>query len=554
MIAHLPAQTLLRSFPASSSRATYCTLSKRVVHHHALDKNPDPFFSAAYTLFSNRNSVYPSPNLEVTNSLTKAPGGGVARNLSNSSHWTYKSSSFVEASLHRHRRLQLPRLLPQRHVRFQLPHHLRELRQIQRLRPIADGLFGRGVHLHDQSIRANRHPRARQRGHQAAPSCRVAGIQNHRQVRQFLQRRNRRDVASVSRHRFKRANPPLAQNHLGISVRRNIFRGHQQFFYRAAQPALQQHRPAALSERLQQHEILHVARTHLHHVGIFRDQFHVAVAHHFRDNSKPRRFFRFLQQLQSFFFHPLEVVRRSTRLERAAAQQFRAGLGHAFGALHNLLLGFHRTRPGNHHKIVAAKFRARHSIDLDTRFPGAEFLAHEFVRRGNAHHFFHLRHGLHGLETGGHVTDAHHADHHALFPFDRMHLVPKKFHLLAHLVDGFARRMQLHGNNHRRLPTLCWIFANLRRYRGPHKNTCCKKATAAKTNAQKQKSPLSASGLKSFTAFLYNRAPRTSLCGVLKNRYPNQKVGFVNAVELDIPVIVGRSLARELVYFVSLRM
>jgi hypothetical protein len=91
-----------------------------------------------------------------------------------------------------------------------------------------------------------------------------------------------------------------------------------------------------------------------------------------------------------------------------------------------------------------------------------------------------------------------------------------------------------------------------------------------------KKSPLSASGLKSVTAFVYNCAPRTSLCGVLKNRYPNQKLGVLTAVApvtivklparialgvpielgalIEVLIIVWRFAARELVYFVFRRM
>jgi hypothetical protein len=58
----------------------------------------------------------------------------------------------------------------------------------------------------------------------------------------------------------------------------------------------------------------------------------------------------------------------------------------------------------------------------------------------------------------------------------------------------------------------------------------------------KQKSPLSASGLKSLAAFSYNVAPRTKMCGSLNrypNRYPNQGVEILSVV-LELPIIYGR--------------
>src|SRR6266851_4709126 len=60
-----------------------------------------------------------------------------------------------------------------------------------------------------------------------------------------------------------------------------------------------------LSPRFSNTGCLHVPRAHLHHVRVLRDQIDVAVTHHFRDNRQAGRFFGFLQQLQSFFFHAL---------------------------------------------------------------------------------------------------------------------------------------------------------------------------------------------------------------------------------------------------------
>jgi len=59
----------------------------------------------------------------------------------------------------------------------------------------------------------------------------------------------------------------------------------------------------------------------------------------------------------------------------------------------------------------------------------------------------------------------------------------------------------------------------------------------------KQKSPLSASGLKSLAAFAYNVAPRAKMCGLLNrypNRYPNQGVETLTAVVLCVLIIDWR--------------
>ena len=154
---------------------------------------------------------------------------------------------------------------------------------------------------------------------------------------------------------------------------------------------------AAFAQRFQQHEILHVARADLHHVGIVRDQIDVAIAHHFGDDRQAGGFLGLLQQLQAFFFHALEIVGRSARLEGAAAQELGAGFGDRFGGAHDLVFAFDGARPGDDDEFVAANFRAVH---LDARFALAKFLADELVGRGDAHDVFDLRHDFDGFQAG----------------------------------------------------------------------------------------------------------------------------------------------------------
>jgi len=77
----------------------------------------------------------------------------------------------------------------------------------------------------------------------------------------------------------------------------------------------------------------------------------------------------------------------------------------------------------------------------DSCFTRAKFLAHEFVRRRNPHHVVHLRHGLDRFHARRHIAHTHHADYHALFPFDGVHLVSEVLHLFAHFIDLFPRCM-----------------------------------------------------------------------------------------------------------------
>ena len=58
--------------------------------------------------------------------------------------------------------------------------------------------------------------------------------------------------------------------------------------------------------------------------------------------------------LQPFFAEALEAVRRAARLERAAAEDLRAGAPHRRGRRAHLLLALGRARTGHHDDFVAA--------------------------------------------------------------------------------------------------------------------------------------------------------------------------------------------------------
>src|SRR5580704_11822028 len=45
-------------------------------------------------------------------------------------------------------------------------------------------------------------------------------------------------------------------------------------------------------------------------------------------------------------------------------------------------------------------------------------------------------------------SDSHHANYHALLPFDRVHFVAEMCNLVAHFIDLLPRGVHLHRNNH----------------------------------------------------------------------------------------------------------
>ena len=190
---------------------------------------------------------------------------------------------------------------------------------------------------------------------------------------------------------------------------------------------------------------MHIARADLENVCVLSHQFHVAIAHHLRDDAEAGGLFRFGQQLQPFRLEPLEIVRRSARLESPSTQKFCSGLGDAFSRLHNLLLGFHRAGTRHDDELIAPDLAPVHA---NLRTPGAKLLAYEFVRGGNPNRFLHLRHSLDGFQAGRHVAHTHYAYDHPFLTFNRVDPVTELLYTLPHLIDLLPGRMSFHRYDH----------------------------------------------------------------------------------------------------------
>src|ERR1700675_5137341 len=132
---------------------------------------------------------------------------------------------------------------------------------------------------------------------------------------QLVQYRDGGNVTGVASGGLKSADTAFAENYIGVAVRDDVFGGHQEFLYRAAQAALEEHRAPAFAEGLEQNEILHVASAYLHHVSVLSDQIDIAVTHDLSNDGQPSFFAGFLQQLQTLFFHALKVIGGGSWLE-----------------------------------------------------------------------------------------------------------------------------------------------------------------------------------------------------------------------------------------------
>ena len=119
---------------------------------------------------------------------------------------------------------------------------------------------------------------------------------------------------------------------------------------------------------------------------VLGDQLDLADVHHLGDHLQVVRVGGAPQHLQPLLAEPLEAVRRAARLERAAAQDLRAGALDGRGGGHHLLVGLRRARAGHDDHLVAAD---PHVVDRDDGVLGLEGAAGALVRLGDAQHLVH---------------------------------------------------------------------------------------------------------------------------------------------------------------------
>ncbi len=133
--------------------------------------------------------------------------------------------------------------------------------------------------------------------------------------------------------------------------------------------------------------VLHVARADLEDVHVIHHHLNLRRVHHLADGEEAKFVRGFAHKLEARFSHPLEGIRRSTRLESPAAKDLRTGFGNALGDGKNLFTRFDRARSGRNNDFRAADFYAAAKIDDGAFRP--ELAAGEFEWLGDAHDFAH---------------------------------------------------------------------------------------------------------------------------------------------------------------------
>ena len=110
------------------------------------------------------------------------------------------------------------------------------------------------MHLDQQSVRACRNRRKCHWRDKITNADPMRRIRHHRQVRQFLQYRNRRDVHGISRIRLVGSNTAFAEHQVVVSAGENVLCGQQHLLNRCCDAPLQQYRRACVAKLAQQIE------------------------------------------------------------------------------------------------------------------------------------------------------------------------------------------------------------------------------------------------------------------------------------------------------------
>src|SRR5271169_7193547 len=109
----------------------------------------------------------------------------------------------------------------------QLTHELRKFGGREGLRAVGKGVIRVVMDFYQEAISAGSDGRASDRRNLVAAAGAMGRIGHDGKVRKFLDDRNRGDVQRVAKIGFKGANAALAEHHVVISTRKNIFRAEE---------------------------------------------------------------------------------------------------------------------------------------------------------------------------------------------------------------------------------------------------------------------------------------------------------------------------------------
>ena len=188
-------------------------------------------------------------------------------------------------------------------------------------------------------------------------------VHHHGKVALPLHRQHRRQVQGVAGVRLEGADAPLAQDHVGVPPRHDVFRAHQPLLDGGGQPPLQQDGLVGPAHLFQQVEVLHIPRPDLDHVHRLLKQGELIRAHQLGHDGQAGGLPGLVQQEDALHPLALEGVRGGTGLVGPAPQGRRPGLPDGPGHLQNLPLALHGAGPGDNRQLLPADGHAAADVN-----------------------------------------------------------------------------------------------------------------------------------------------------------------------------------------------
>src|SRR3990172_3437102 len=245
--------------------------------------------------------------------------------------------------------------------------------------------------LDHDPVRPHGNGRQRQRGHEIPFSGGVTRIDDDRQVRQLLQRRDRRKVQRIPGVLFEGPDAPLAEDNIVVSLGHDVLGRHQKLLDRRAHPPLEEDRLAVDAHLLEETEVLHVPGTDLDHVGILHHKLCIPRVHQLADDRQPGHLPHLGQVSQPLLTKALKRIRRGPRLKGPPSEQGGTRLLDLGRRIKQHLAPFDRAWAGNDREPLPAY---RYTIDLHDAWLGLEVSTGEFEGRQNGEDLFNGGQGL----------------------------------------------------------------------------------------------------------------------------------------------------------------
>ncbi len=187
---------------------------------------------------------------------------------------------------------------------------------------------------------------------------------HYRQVRQALEKRNRREIQRIPARCFKRPYPPLAENHLLVSLAEDEFRRTEELFQRSGGIADQHHGAVHPAGLLKQREVLHVHRADLKDISLLGRLEHILREEHLRHDRQFKILSGAGEVIQPFKAEALEALLRGTGGKAPPIEDMRPALLDIPGADADMILIFDCGGTGGDHQGASAD---HNPLDIEKR-------------------------------------------------------------------------------------------------------------------------------------------------------------------------------------------